>query len=170
MRNRFVLAAVLFACTVALRGETFYRVELVPSGELITKDAPVWKGTTLLIHRYPDGTFMSLRKADVKKISQMAKAAQTMSAADQVIQIGDLAMQGGSSQAGPTNANAVKPKGPALGRGFYSNVVPGMSQGMPNSPNDNVVGRTWAAPPASAVQSSPGAPPTMPVTSGNLPQ
>jgi hypothetical protein len=163
MLNRLVLTAVLLACALALRAETFYRIELAPTGYLVTKDAPVWKGTTLVFRRYPDGTVMSVRKSDVKTISQLSQAAQALSTSNQVVQIGNLAMQGGSTQAGPTNASAVGARrAPAIGGGFYGNVVPGVTQGMPNSANDNQIGRTWAAPPANAVQSSPGAPPTMP--------
>ena len=168
MLNRLVLTAVLLACALALRAETFYRIELAPTGYLVTKDAPVWKGTTLVFRRYPDGTVMSVRKSDVKTISQMSQAAQALSTSNQVVQIGNLAMQGGSTQAGPTNARAVRPRsapaktGPELGQGFYSNIIPGETTAMPNSANDYQVGRTYAAPPANAVQSSPGAPPTMP--------
>jgi hypothetical protein len=171
MRNRFVCAAVLFACALALRGQTFYRIELVPTGQLIAKEAPVWKGTILMVRRHPDGTFVSLRKADVKKIAAISKAEEALSPSQQVIQIGDLAMQGGSSQAGPTNARAVgAAKAPELGKGFYSAIVPGQTQGFPNSPNDYQVGRTFAGPPGNATQSAPGAPPTMPAaTSGQNP-
>jgi hypothetical protein len=48
-------------------------------------------------------------------------------------------------------------------------VVPGISEGMPNSPNDYQVGRTFAAPPGNAVQSAPGEPPMMP-SSANPPK
>jgi hypothetical protein len=177
MSNRVgVAAAVLLACAFSLRGQTtFYQIDLVPTGSLMSKQAPVWKGTTLVFKKHPDGTLISLRKADVKKISQISQAAEQVSPAEQVVQIGNLAMQGGSAQAGPTNASAVGARGAAkggqaLGQGFYGNVVPGQTQGMPNSANDNVVGKTWAYGPANAVQSSPGAPPMMPsATSGQNP-
>ncbi len=171
MSSRLVPAAVLFACAFALRGETFYRIELIPSGELVSKSAPAWKGSTLVFRHYPDGTLMSVRRTDVRKITQVTSAQDLARRSDQVIQIGNLAMQGGGAQAGPTNASAAAVKaGPALGKGFYSAVVPGLSIGEPNSPNDYQVGRTFAGPPANAVQSSPGAPPTAPAaTSGQNP-
>ena len=171
MSHRLVPAAVLFACAFALRGETVYRIALIPSGELVSRDVPASKGTMLVFRRYPDGTLMSVRKTDVKKISQISLAEVPPSPADQVIQIGNLAMQGGSSQAGPVTAGSVAtPKGPALGRGFYTALVPGQSIAEPNSPNDYQVGRTFAGPPPNAVQSAPGAPPMAPpATSGQNP-
>jgi hypothetical protein len=106
----------------------------------------------------------------VKKISMISQAVEQASTAEQVVQIGNLAMQGGSTQAGPTNASAVGARGAkggqALGQGYYGNVVPGQTQGYPNSANDNVVGKDWAYGPANAVQSSPGSPPQMPSATG----
>ena len=173
MSNRLVSAAVLFASAFALRGETVYRIDLIPTGELVSRDAPTWRGTMLVLKRHPDGMLMSVRKADVKKISQVSLAEVPPSPADQVIQIGNLAMQGGSSQGGPVSASSVAAsKAPALGKGFYTAIVPGQTIGAPNSPNDYQVGRTFAGPPANAVQSAPGAPPTAPAATGgqNPPQ
>ncbi len=172
MSNRLVPAAVLFACAFALRAEeTLYQIDLVPSGRLISRDAPVTKGTMLLFHIYPDGTLISMRKSEVKGVSRISsQAATAANPADRVISIGNLAMQGGSTQAGPASASSVAAKAPALGKGFYSAVVPGQTIGAPNSPSDYQVGRTFAGPPGNAVQSSPGAPPTAPdVTSGQNP-
>lgn len=165
MMDRFMVGAVLLACASVLRAEEpVYQIDLVPSGKLVAKGAPALKEGQYVFRSFPDGTFMSLRKSDVKKITPITDRAAAVQRADGVIHIGNLAMQGGSSQAGPTNASAVRPSkgGPALGKGFYGEVVPGATQGFPNSPNDNQVGRTWAPPPSSAVQSSAGAPPTMP--------
>ena len=173
MSNRLVPAAVLFACAFALRGETVYRIDLIPAGELVSREVPTWRGTMLVFRRHPDGTLMSVRKADVKRISQINLTEVPPSPADQVIQIGNLAMQGGSTQAGPAKAGSAPPKGgPGLGKGFYTALVPGQSIGEPNSPNDYQVGRTFAGPPANAVQSAPGAPPTAPAATGgqNPPQ
>jgi hypothetical protein len=168
MRNRLFLAAtVLLACAFPLRGQSsFYQIELVPSGKMIAKQAPVWRGTTLVFKKYPDGTLMSIRKSDVKKITQITEAAEQANTTQPIIQIGNLAMQGGSSQAGAANARTVKPaaktNSSGLGTGFYSDVVPGETQAYGNSPNDYQVGKTYAYAPASASQSSAGAPPTAP--------
>jgi hypothetical protein len=99
-------------------------------------------------------------------------SARSTNLATQVIPIGNLAMQGGSSQAGPQNARTVGAAKAAtkLGTGFYSQVVPGETQAMPNSPNDFQVGRTYAYAPSNAAQSAPGEPPSnATATSGQNP-
>ncbi len=174
MSNRVgVAVAVLLAGAFVLRAEDkFYQVDLVPSGKVIARDLPVTKGTMVVFHEYPSGTLVSMPRSSVKKVAQIAPAnAQQTNLATEVIPIGNLAMQGGSSQAGPQNARTVAAaKAPQLGQGFYGNVVPGTSQAMPNSANDNVVGKDWAYGPGNAVVSSPGGVPMMPsATSGSNP-
>lgn len=178
MRNRLLTVAVLFACASALRAETtYYQIDLVPSGTMISTDLPVTKGTMVVFHKYPGGTLVSMRRSELKtvtKVSAAAVQAANTNPSDAVIRIGNLAMQGGSAQAGPTNARAVTaPKNSSgLGTGFYSDVVPGQTQAFGNSANDYKVGATYAYAPSNAVQSSPGAPPTNPAaTNGqNAPQ
>jgi hypothetical protein len=174
MRNRFWVAAAVLGCAFALRAEdALYQIDLVPSGKLISKDIPVTKGMVLLFHKYPDGTLISMRRSEVKVITKIsAQTAIATNPAERVVQIGNLAFQGGSSQAGPAKAGVAgaKAAAPTLGKGFYSAVVPGQTIANPNSPGDYQVGRTFAGPPPNAVQSSPGAPPSMPAsTSGQNP-
>lgn len=159
-KARISIAAVLFACAFALPAEqVFYQIDLVPSGKVISQDAPVAKGTTIIFHRYPDGMLMSMRRSDVKAFAKITpQAAAATLPQEKLVQIGNLAFQG-TTQAGPARAGAAKSP-PAIGSGYYGNVVPGITQGMPNSANDNVIGRSWAAPPGNATQSAPGAPPT----------
>jgi hypothetical protein len=164
MSSRLVTAAVLFACAGALRAEqVFYQIDVAPSGKVISQDLPVAKGTTIVFHRYPDGVLMSMRRSEFKTFSRITpQAAQATLPKEKLVQIGNLAFQG-SSQAGPAAAGTASKSAAqanGIGQGFYGNVVPGQTQGMPNSANDNQVGRTWAAPPGNAVQSAPGAPPT----------
>jgi len=176
MRNRLLTVAVLFACASALRAETtYYQIDLVPSGKMISTDLPVTKGTMVVFHKYPGGTLVSMRRSELKQVTQLSAASvQSANPVDAVIRIGNLAMQGGSAQAGPTNARAVSaPKNSSgLGTGFYSDVVPGQTQAFGNSANDYKVGATYAYAPSNATQSSPGAPPTNPAaTNGqNAPQ
>ena len=164
MSNHRVVAAaaLLFACAFALGAEqVFYQIDLAPSGKVISQDLPIAKGTTIVFHRYPDGALMSMRRTEIKTLTRITpQAAQATLPKEKLVQIGNLAFQG--AQAGPAAAGtATKAAQPAgVGSGFYGNVVPGITQGMPNSANDNQVGRTWAAPPGNAVQSAPGAPPT----------
>ncbi len=149
-----------------------YQIDLAPTGKMISVDVPLIKGSTYLFHAYPSGTLQSLRKADVVRVTKVAAAAATQPA-DTLVQIGNLAMQGGSAQAGPTNARAVVPKkgGPELGQGFYSDLKFGQSLAADAAASgDYQIGRSYAAPPSSGVQSSPGAPPTMSsATSGSNP-
>ena len=180
MRSRILAVAVVLGCAFALRAEQkFYQITLVPSGTVISTDLPVTKGTMVVFHEYPRGTLVSMPRASVKSVSQIGpETAQATNLAEQVIPIGNLAMQGGASQAGPQNARVIgqakaaagTPNSSGLGTGFYSNLVPGQSEAMPNSANDYQVGRTYAYAPPSATQSSPGAPPTNPsATNGQNP-
>lgn len=166
------IAAVLLACAFPLRAEqVFYQIDLIPSGRVISQDAPVAKGTTIVFHRYPDGMLMSMRRSDVKALGRITpQAAASTLPREKLVQIGNLAFQG-TAQAGPASASAAGAKSaPAIGSGYYRSIVPGVTQGMPNSANDNVIGRTWAAPPGNAMQSSPGSPPTNPAaTAGTNP-
>jgi hypothetical protein len=170
-----MIGAAMLACAFALRAAeaTYYQIELVPTGTVVSTDLPVTKGTMVVFHKYPSGDLVSMRRSELKKVTRVGAAAvQTKNPADAVIQIGNLAMQGGSAQAGPTNARAVNaPKDKSgLGTGFYSDIIPGQTQAYGNSPNDYKVGATYAYAPSNATQSSPGAPPTNPaMTNGQNP-
>ena len=179
MRNRLLAIAVLLACAFVVRAEDkFYQVNLVPSGAVISRDLPVTKGTMVVFHQYPSGNLVSMPRSSLKSVFQIpAENAKTINIAERVVPIGNLAMQGGSSQAGATNMRVVGQAKAAAskenqigGPGFYSNVIPGQTEAMPNSANDYQVGRTYAYAPSSATQSSPGAPPTAPsMTNGQNP-
>jgi hypothetical protein len=178
MRHRFLAAAILLGSALGLRAEQkFYQITLIPSGTIIATDLPVTKGQMVVFHGYPSGNLMSMPRSSVKTVSQVpAASAQASNLAEQVIPIGNLAMQGGSSQAGAQNLRTVGQAKTAAkenqigGPGFYSDVIPGQTQAMPNSANDYQVGRTYAYAPSNATQSSPGAPPTNPsATNGQNP-
>lgn len=171
MKKILVLIGALVPLAASAQ-KAYYQIDLAPTGKMISVDAPMIKGNTYLFHAYPSGTLQSLRRADVIRVTRIDPQAATQPA-DTVVQIGNLAMQGGSTQAGPTNARAVAPKkgGPELGQGFYSNLQFGQSLAPDAAAsNDYAIGRSYAAPPSSGVQSSPGAPPTMPsATNGSNP-
>ena len=180
MRYRFLAAAMLLGSAVIVRAEQkFYQITLIPSGTVIATDLPVTKGQMVVFHGYPSGNLMSLPRSSVKTVAQVpAASAQATNLAEQVIPIGNLAMQGGSSQGGPQNLRTIgqakaagAPKENQIGGpGFYSDIIPGQTQAMPNSANDYQVGRTYAYAPSNATQSSPGAPPTNPgATNGQNP-
>lgn len=179
MRYRFLAAAILLGSALVLRAEQkFYQITLIPSGTIVATDLPVTKGQMVVFHGYPSGNLMSMPRSSVKSVAQVApSSANSANLAAQVIPIGNLAMQGGSSQAGPQNARVIgQAKAGAAkenqigGPGFYNNVIPGQSEAMPNSANDYQVGRTYAYAPSNATQSSPGSPPTNPsATNGQNP-
>jgi len=179
MRYRFLAAAILLGSALVLRAEQkFYQITLIPSGTVVATDLPVTKGQMVVFHGYPSGNLMSMPRSTVKSVSPIpAVDAKTTNIADRVVPIGNLAMQGGSAQAGPQNLRTVgQAKGAAAkenqigGPGFYSNVIPGQTEAYGNSANDYQVGRTYAYAPSNATQSSPGAPPTNPaMTDGQNP-
>ncbi len=150
MGTRVWIAATLLLSVARARAEEpHYRIELAPSGTIVSIGVPVTRGTSVLFHG-TDGNLMSLRKADVKRITRMASQEPVSPAPTSVIAIGNLAMQGGSASsaapARPASAGAAA-AGPRW-NGYDSwTVVPGAAD---------------APPPASAVQVSPGAPPTLP--------
>jgi|RhiMetdeSRZDD1v2_1073273.scaffolds.fasta_scaffold01124_22 hypothetical protein len=173
MKRLLFLVGMLAALTASAQ-QAAYQIDLVPSGNVLSKDVPVVKGGMYLFHGYPNGTLMSLRPSQVKGLTKITPDPALTSSTGVVIAIGNLAMQGGS-QAGPTNASAVKSKNasnkPELGEGFYSNLKMGESLAQDaGRSGDYAIGRAYAYAPATASQSSPGAPPTMPsATNGTNP-
>ena len=104
---RILIAAGFVLALASPPAETaYYRVELSPSGSLVSIGAPVVKGTTVLIHGYPDGKLMSLRKSDVRSVSPITAQEAAMPARKSVVAIGNLAMQGGTAQGGTAQAPA----------------------------------------------------------------
>jgi hypothetical protein len=100
------MAAGIFLAVASARAETaYYRVELAPSGSVVAIGAPVVRGTTVLFHGYPDGKLMSLRKADVRKISPITAQEAAAPAQKSTVAIGNLAMQGSS----PSSATSARP-------------------------------------------------------------
>jgi hypothetical protein len=140
--------------------DTVYQVELIPSGKVIARDNPVLTGNRYVFHTWRDGKCMSLRPADVRKITALTGdkafwAEQGVMGASQIgnfampgggkfVEIGSPATPGGSSQAGPSNLNAVGGT-PNYGNWQYEG-APGVSD-------------AWA--PANATVRSPGDVPRM---------
>jgi hypothetical protein len=159
--------------------ETIYQVELLPSGAMTARDNPVLKGNTYVFHDWRDGTLMSLRKSDVKKITPLTgdKAFWIEQGLMGEKKIGNLAIQGtnsvveigtpptprGSSQAGPTNANAVGRRG-GIGNTSGISGAPAGNWQYEGTPG---VADAWA--PANATVSSPGDAPTMPAATNGSP-
>ncbi len=139
--------------------ETAYRIDLVPSGTVLSKDNPTVKGNTWVFHRYRGGNLTSLRKSDVKGIrpvtgdeafwieQQMAgevniQGPLAMEGGGQVIVVG-TPQQGPSSQGGPQSLSSIN-GAPTYGNWSYQG-TPGtsdaygpanatMSDGVPTMP------------------------------------
>jgi hypothetical protein len=159
--------------------QTIYQLELIPSGTMTARDKPTLKGTTYVFHTWRDGTLMSLRQSDVRKITPLTgnKAFWVEQGIEGASSIGNLALQGtnkvvvigtpptprGSSQAGPTNANAVGRHGGISNTSGINGAPVGNWQyeGTPG------VADAWA--PANATVSSPGGAPMMPAATDGSP-
>ncbi len=136
--------------TKDLSKETVYQIDLVPSGRMITREKPKLQTGSYVFHEFKNGTLMSLRQSDVKKITHLTglpafKAKQEELGAALV---DNLPMQGGSAQVIPDpGAAAASPsQGPAPGNWSY--------EGVP--------GATDAYAPANATVDSPGDVPRAP--------
>jgi hypothetical protein len=102
--------------------DTLYKVDLIPSGAITAKDQPTLVGNTYVFHSWRDGTYMSVRKADTRRISELTgdKAFWVAEGQKGEIEAGHLPGKGGtiieidnptrlesSTQAGPQNARVV---------------------------------------------------------------
>jgi len=113
-----LITAGIFLLASGTTAETaYYRVELSPSGSVVAIGAPVVRGATFLMHGYPDGKLISLRKSDVRSISRITAQEAAAPAHKSVVAIGNLAMQGGpqapATSARPSAARATA-QGPSV--------------------------------------------------------
>jgi hypothetical protein len=102
---------IFLAGAWALAETAYYRVEFLPSGSLVAIGAPVVRGATLLVHGYPDGRLMSLRKSDVRSVTPITAQEAAAPAQKSVIAIGNLAMQGGAETPGTARSSAARSPG-----------------------------------------------------------
>jgi hypothetical protein len=169
---------------------TLYRIDLKGTQSIWAADRPTVKGSLIVFHRHPDRALMSLASGTVTRIVPVSAGA-TATAGLKPGAVKDIGLAAGTprgASAGVAEAAAAGPTRGPLGPGelpdgkaamdpsrpynptFDGTQVPGQSVAQPNSPNDYQVGRTWAGPPANAVQSGPGQPPMMPPSSGDVPR
>ena len=160
-----------------------YRVELAGGAALLARTPPVPQGNRLVFSRHPDGALVSLKRADVRRVVSVplaATAAVRRFAPGELIVLGPTGEGAGgkasSGTAAATTAPGRSPDGRALlnpSRDYRpewdASQVPGMNLAYPASPADYREGMTFAFPPGSAVQTSPGQPPTG-VPSGDPPK
>ncbi|MGH9316306.1 MAG: hypothetical protein ACRD1P_04285 [Thermoanaerobaculia bacterium] len=181
-------AATPPAPATAPAGRDLYQIELKGKQTIWSEDRPVENREHLLFHRYPGGVLMSVKKADVKSVVAAryeASPAKTLRPGEAI----EIGQTGGGAEAAPTQggtrSSGYRTATPGLGErkdgtallnpdrpyrpDWDTRQVPGLNIAHPNSPNDYREGRTTGFPPATAVQSSPGAPPSMPAGSGEVP-
>jgi len=110
-----------------------YRIDVLPSGHMFSRDEPKLTKSMYVFRTSRDGKVVSLRQADVRKITRLtpAEALAEEHVTRSAIVIGDLAMQGGSSQAGPSNLNAVGHPGAGAGNSGAQSSGNWVYQGTP---------------------------------------
>ncbi|HKA37168.1 MAG TPA: hypothetical protein VKH43_10140 [Thermoanaerobaculia bacterium] len=167
-----------------------YRIEMAGGQIAWAQDQPRDTGTALLFHRHPDGLLVSVKKADVRRLSASAPpagAARGPRPGKDLIVLGptgagsaapaangkagaltavDAGQQPGERKDGSALFNPDRKYKPE----WDSKQVPGSSIGYPNSPNDYKEGKTFAYPPAGSTQSAPGELPRGPAGNGELPR
>ncbi len=185
-------SAVLLAALISLHAapapaaaQKVYRIELLGNQSLWSEDQPRDAGTRLLFHSYPGGTLVSVKKADVRRVTVSARPVADGRGLrpGNVIELGrtgsgSTASAGGAATGG---GNELPPGERKDGTALFnpdrpykpewdSKQVPGLNLGYPASPNDYREGKTIAYPPGAAVQAAPGEPPKGPATSGEPPK
>jgi hypothetical protein len=162
-----------------------YRLELGGSAYIWAQDHPQTVGSSIVFHRYPDGALMSVKSADVKRISvsKLQPTSQQLAPGQQV----DIGVTGGGgtskvgaapgagsrgnvAQPGPGERNdgtALFNPNRAYRPDWDSKQVPGVNLGYPNSPNDYQEGRTLGYPSAASPQMAPGDLPRAKVETGD---
>ena len=136
--------------TKEIQNQVAYQIDLAPTGRMYARDNPTLQGTTYTFHKWRGGTLVSVKQADVKKVTRLSglEALSTYLQLFGAKPIDNLAMQG--SATGPAPASAA-----AQG-----------SAGAPGQPTNwlymGVPGVTDAWAPPAAVQSAPGDVPKAP--------
>ncbi len=77
MKNRIGLAAAfLLACASLVQGQqNLFKIELVPSGAMVSLNEPALTGGTYVFNAWPDGGSTKLPQTRVKKITRLTGAA-----------------------------------------------------------------------------------------------
>jgi hypothetical protein len=178
----------MHAATPAASGSSVYKVELSGNQTVWSEDQPRNAGALVLFHRYPGGLLVSVKKTDVRRVTAVPRVAEELKRlkTGKDVVLGSLPDRP-SSGSGATAGSAL-PEGAALSPGerkdgtallnpdrsyrpsWDSKQVPGQSLPFPASPNDYREGRTFAYPPAGAVQEAPGEPPKMAPGNGEPPK
>ena len=156
---------------------TYYRVDLSGGQTAWAIGKPQPNGQLLLFRHFPEGSLMSVRARDVKRVvaGLPPEAVRRLNPGETVVigATGGGSASGASAGAGRAAAAGTEPGARKDGSALFnparaynptwdSKLVPGQTMGYPNSPNDYMEGRTLGFPPAPAVQSAPGDVPRAP--------
>ena len=172
MQARHVLsAAVLLALARFSTGGELYRIEFGGKAQIWSQDKPRAQGALLLFRRHPDGALLSVRKSEVERV--VAVAFETP--AQPALRPGEEKDLGVTARVAPraeapaagTSQPALRPGEAPGGKsllnpdrdyrpGWDSLRVPGATEPFPASRGDYREGRSYAYPPGSATQASPG--------------
>ena len=145
------LAVALLLASATPAEPEYFRLDLSPSGSQVSIGQPVVKGGMLVFHAYPDGKLMSLRRSDVRSSTRITAKEAAGPAPESLKAIGNLAMQGGSSNV-PSSAGrpASASGGPALTRPIASANAAAAAQGPSIVPTVDGIAVTTAPATASA--------------------
>ncbi len=164
---------------------TLYKIELSGGETVWAQDKPHDSGASVLFHRHPGGLLVSLKKADVRRVTPsrfVPEVARKQRRAGDLIVLGQTGAGAAAAAEKTGGAEATtlpgeRKDGTALlnpNRPFRpdwdTKQVPGLNLPYPNSPNDYREGRTLAFPPAAATVGAPGDVPKMPPGNGELPR
>ena len=186
--NNVLLAAVisLHAATPAPQRSQIYRIELNGNQTVWSEDLPRDSGALVLFHRFPGGLLVCVKKTDVRRVTATPRIVEDPKRlrTGREVMVGtfggrtskgfggsaakgdEILLPPGENKDGTALLNPDRPYRPE----WDSKQVPGMNIPYPASPNDYAEGKTFAYPPAGAVQEAPGEPPKMPPSTGEPPK
>lgn len=144
------------ARTRDVTNEVLYQINMVPTGQMYSRDVPNQRGGNYEFHSYQGGTLMSLRKSDVKEIVKITglDAFKIHLQQSGTAAVGNLPMQGG----GNVNVLSEAPNPPSPSQSSDS-LSPGAGQGGSYWIYQGMPGVTDAWAPPQAVIDKPGDPP-----------
>ena len=93
MRNRFLVFAALFASALALEGQqNMFRIELVPTGRMVSLNEPTLVNGSYLFQAWPDGETTRLPQGVVRKITRITGKYEDMTVYEVMFHGGGFAL------------------------------------------------------------------------------
>ncbi len=89
--------------TKEIQNQVAYQIDLAPTGQMYARDNPTLQGTTYTFHKWRGGTLVSVKQADVKKVTRLSglEALSTYLQLFGAKPIDNLAMQGSATGPAP---------------------------------------------------------------------